>query len=67
MHRTVKIVQEFTPALEDGCFIVILVELIVDVLKANGFGIKLVCDPANTIRPHSLIRNTVLCGLPLFF
>ena len=62
IHRAVKIVEKVAPALKDGRLIFVQVELVVDVLVLDGFGVMLICDPADAVRPHSLKRNAVLCG-----
>ena len=59
-HGAVKVVQEVTPALEDGRLIFILVELIVDILELDSFSEIAGFYTANAVRPHSLERNTVL-------
>ncbi len=53
----VKEVQETAPFLEDGRLIFLLCQLIVDVLKLNGFGVVVVRHTADTIREHPLKGN----------
>ena len=60
LHGAVKIVQEVTPALEDGRLIFILVELIVDVLELDSLSEIAGFYTANAVRPHSLERDAVL-------
>ena len=63
--RAVEIVQEITPAVKDGGFILVLIELVVDIRILQGFGVVTVIYPADAVRPHSLIRNAVLRGFLL--
>ena len=49
-HGAVKIVDEVTPCVKDSGFVLVLVELVVDVLKLDGFRVIVVCDTANTVR-----------------
>ena len=60
MNRAVKIIEEVTPALKNCGFILVLRKLVVNVLKLNCFCIVRFCHPADSIRPHPFIRNTVL-------
>ena len=62
----VKVVEEIAPALEDGGFIFILAELVVDVLKLDGLGVAAIRHLADAVRPHPLIGDAVLGGLLLF-
>ena len=63
LNRTVKVIQEVTPALKNSGFILILAELVVNILELDSFGIVIVAHTADTVRPHSLIRDAVLGGL----
>ena len=60
VNGCVKVVQEIAPALKDRGFIIILRQLVVDILKLNGFGVVVVGDTADAVRPHPLIRDRVL-------
>ena len=60
---TIKEVQESAPLIKDGSFIFLLCQLIVDVLKLNGLGIKTVGDSADAVREHSLEGNGLLGSL----
>ena len=63
VNTAVKIVEEITPALEDRRLVVVLRELIIDVLKLDGFGVVAIRNAADAVRPHALIRNGVLRGI----
>ena len=65
VNRTVKIVEEVTPRPEDCVLVLILVELIIDILIPDGFGITVVRYPADAVRPHPLVRNRILRGYVL--
>ena len=60
LHGAVKVVQEIAPRLKDGGLVLILRELVVDVLILDCFGVARVGHTANTVRPHTLIRDAVL-------
>ena len=60
MDGAVKKIEKTAPFIEDGCFIFLLCQLIVDVLELNGFGVIAVCHTANPIREHSLKRDRLL-------
>src|SRR5699024_3115692 len=62
----VKVIEEIAPALEDGRFVLVLAELVVDVLELDGFRIAAIRHPADAVRPHPLIRDAVLGGPFLF-
>ena len=66
LHRAVKIVEKIAPRIENRGLVIILVELIVDILKLDGFGVIGVRHPANTVWEHPLKRDAVLCRLMLF-
>ena len=57
----VKEVQEAAPFLKNGSFVLLLSQLIVDVLKLNGFCVIAVTDPADAVREHPLKRDRLLC------
>ena len=69
LNRAVEEIQETAPFIENGGFILLLCQLIVDVLKLYGLGVVAVCDPADTVREHSLKGNGLLGGLgnPIVF
>jgi len=66
LNGAVEVVEEIAPALEDRRFIFILRELIVDVLKLDGFGVVAACHPADTVRPHPFIGDAILSRFFLF-
>ena len=57
----VKEVQEAAPFLKNGSFVLLLSQLVVDVLKLNGFRVIAVTDPADAVREHPLKRDRLLC------
>ena len=59
-NRAVEIVEKIAPALKNGGLVLVLVELIVDVLKLNGFRVIAVGHTADAVREHALKRNAVL-------
>ena len=61
LYRTVKVVEKVAPAVEDGGFVFVLIQLIVDVLKLDGFRKVGVFDTADPVGIHLLKRDTVLC------
>ena len=66
MHAAVKGVQEVAPALEDGAFIFVLRQLIVDVPELHSLSVVTWADAADAIRPHAFIRNRLLYGMRRF-
>ena len=56
----VEVVEKITPTTEDRVLILIHGELIVDVLILDGASVVVVSHPANAVRPHPLIRDSVL-------
>ena len=63
----VKVVEEVAPALEDGGFVLVLAELVVDVLELDGLGVAAIRHLADAVRPHPLIGDAVLGGGLLLF
>ena len=59
----IKEVQEAAPFLKDSRLIFLLRQLVIDVLKLNGFGVVIVRHTANTVREHPLKRNALLCRM----
>ena len=57
----VKEVQEAAPFLKNGSFVLLLSQLVVDVLKLNGFRVITVTDPTDAVREHPLKRDGLLC------
>ena len=51
VNGCVKVVQEIAPALKDRGLIVVLSKLVVDILKLNGFGVVVIRDAADPVRP----------------
>ena len=62
-HGAVEVVEEIAPCVEDGGLVLVLVELVVDVLKLDGFRVVAVRHAANAVGEHPLERDAVLCGL----
>ncbi len=60
LDGTVEIVEKIAPALKNGGLVLVLVELIVDVLKLNGFRVIAVGHTADAVREHPLKRDAVL-------
>ena len=58
--RAVKEVQKAAPFLKDRRLILLLGQLIIDILKLNGFGVIIVGYAADAVREHSLKGNAVL-------
>ena len=56
----IKEVQEAAPFLKDSRLILLLCQLVIDVLKLNGFGVVVVRHTAYTIREHPLKGNAIL-------
>ena len=66
VYAAVKGVQEVAPALEDGAFIFVLRQLIVDVPELHSLSVVTWADAADAIRPHAFIRNRLLHGMRRF-
>ena len=66
VNGAVKIVEEIGPALKDCCFVLVLTELVVNILKLDSFGIEFVGHTADAVRPHPFIGDAVLGGQLLF-
>ena len=62
LNGSVKEIEKLAPPIKDGGLILILTELIVCILKLDGFHIMRICYAANPIRPNALIGDAVLCG-----
>ena len=56
----IKEVQEAAPFLKDSRLIFLLRQLVIDVLKLDGFGVVVVRHTANTVREHPLKGNAIL-------
>ena len=65
LDAAVKVIEKVAPVFKDGAFIVILGQLVVDVIKADGLGVDMVGYPADTILAHFLIGNGILDRNPL--
>ena len=59
-NGAVEVVEEIAPRFKDGGLVLVLIELIVDVLKLDGFGVIVVFHPAYPVREHTLKWDTVL-------
>ena len=57
MNGTIKEIKECTPLLKDLYFILLLSQLIVNVLKLNGFCVIILTHSADSILKHSIKRN----------
>ncbi len=66
MNGGIKIIEEITPAFKDRGFIVVLRQLVVDILKLDGFGIVVIRHPADAVRPHPLVGDGILSGVRTF-
>ena len=62
----IEIVEEVAPPVENGGFVLVGVQHIVDIRKTDGFRISGVIDAADSVGEHPLKRNTVLRGHPVF-
>ena len=60
VHGAVKEVQEPAPFIENGCLILLLGKLIIDVLKLDRFGVIVCSRPADAILEHALKRDRLL-------
>ena len=60
LNGAVKVVQEITPAIEDGLLILIIGELVVDVPELNHLGVMGLRNLTDTIHSHSDIRDAIL-------
>ena len=63
----IKVVEEVTPAFKNGVLILVLCQLIVDVIEADGFGIQMFLHPADAIPPHFQIRDRPLNSQVMLF
>lgn len=60
LNGAVKVVQEITPAIEDGLLILIIGKLVVDVPELNHLGVMGLRNLTDTIHSHSDIRDAIL-------
>ena len=60
MHRAVEVVEKVAPSVEDGCLILVLIKLIIDVLKLYRLGKISLLYAADTVLPHPLKGYAVL-------
>ena len=65
MDAAVEVIEKIAPVFKNGALIVILGQLVVDVVKADGLGIDMVGHTADTVLAHFLIGNGILDGNPL--
>ena len=61
MDGAVEEVQEAAPFFEDGRFILLLGQLIVDILELDGLGVK-AANTADAVREHPVKGNRLLGG-----
>ena len=66
MDAGIEEVHEEAPFLKDGGLVLVLVELVVDILKLNGFGVVIIRHAANAVGEYPLKRDAVLCGFLSF-
>ena len=62
LHGAVKEVKKAAPLLEDRCLVLLLCQLVVDVLKLDGFRVVVIAHAADPVRKHALERNGLLRG-----
>ena len=62
----IEIIEEVAPALENGGLVLVLRQLVVDVLKLQGFGVAIICQ-TDSVRPDTVIRNGLLSSRRVFF
>ena len=67
MDRRIKVVQEITPGLKDARLVLVLSQLVVDIVKTDGFGESSIFGMANAVPVHSFIRDAVLRGERITF
>ena len=60
------VVEEVAPAFKDGCFILVLRKLVVNILVLDRLGVKGIGDTADAVREYPLIRDAVLRRKLLF-
>ena len=60
INRTVKIIQEIAPVLKDSAFILVLSQLVVNIVKADGLGIESILYPAYAVPSHLTVGNGFL-------
>ena len=65
-HGAVEVVEKVAPGLKDSGFILVLIELVVDVLELDSLGEVAGFHTADAVLPHSFKRNAVLRRLLLF-
>ena len=66
MDGAVKVIEEITPRIEYRGFVLVLIELIIDVLKLHRFAVIVICYPADAVREHPLKGNGILRRLMPF-
>ena len=68
LHKdcAVKVVQEITPVFKNSGLVLVLGKLVVDVVKADSFGVKAAVYLTDAIPAHLHIRNGLLCGFGNF-
>src|SRR5699024_9127606 len=65
MDTAVKVIEEITPVFKNSIFVLILCQLIVNVVKTDGFGIIFILHPADSIPCHFPVGNGLLGGQTL--
>ena len=67
LHRngSVKVVEKIAPVFKNGCLIVCLCKLIVNIFKDKAFYCIFFRYPANPVRVHLQVGNGLLCGAGL--
>ena len=66
MDTAVKVIQEVTPILENSVLVLVLCQLIVNIVKTDGFGIIFILHPADPVPCHFPVRDGFLSGQPFF-
>lgn len=61
VNGAVKEVQKAAPFLKNGSLVLLLSQLVVNILKLNGFRVIAVTDPTDAVRKHPLKRDGLLC------
>ena len=61
MDTAVKIIEEVTPVFKNGILIFVLCQLVVNVIKSDGFGIIFLLYPADTVLCHFPVWYGFLC------
>ena len=66
LDGAVKVIEEVTPVLKDCVLVLILCQLIVNIIKADTFGIRLILYPPDAILSHLTVCSGFLHRQPFF-